>query len=148
MNFRYIIIYTFLTIYCINAYEIKEIPRHAEISKIKEYKKFINLANRYSIENKAEKTLTAAKKAYSINKTKEALLIMARVYNYKKDYKNLLKTAEEILKLSPKNYLGHIYMANAYMKSDPKKAEQILSLLLKRFPKDKEIMKKLEKIRV
>jgi len=146
MKIRYILVYTILTITCINAYEVNR-PQVVEYKKEKNYKKLINLANKYALEKEIDKSLNAAKEAYECNKnSKEALLIMARIYNFKKDYVNLLKTAGKILKISPKNYLGNIYMANAYAEIDKQKAKEILISLQKRHPHDEEIKKKLLKL--
>jgi len=143
MKIRYLLIYTILTVSYINAYEIKQI-KTIECNKIG-YKKLINLANRYALENKIDDSLNTAKKALSCNpKSKEALLIMARIYNFKKDYNNLLDTAKKIVKLSPENYLGNIYLANAYMKKDKTKAKEILIGLLKKHPEDKQVLNKLK----
>ncbi|GAB6074298.1 tetratricopeptide repeat protein [Nautilia lithotrophica] len=144
MKIRYILIYTILTISYINAYEIKQ-PEVIEYNKKREYKKLINLANKYALENKIDESLQTAKKALNYNpKSKEALLIMARIYNFKKDYEKLRLIAEKIVKLSPKNYLGNVYLANSYMKKDKNKAKEILVKLLNKYPKDEQILKKLK----
>ncbi|ACM93759.1 hypothetical protein NAMH_0246 [Nautilia profundicola AmH] len=145
MKIRYILIYTILTITYVNAYDLNKKPQIIEYKKEKNYKKLINLANKYALEKQIDKSLNAAKEAYECNKkSKEALLIMARIYNFKKDYENLLDTAKKIVKLSPKNYLGNIYLANAYMQKDKSKAKEILLGLLKKHPEDKQILDKLK----
>jgi ribosomal protein L17 len=147
MKFRYIfaVIITFNFTY---AYVPK--PQIQEIrSDRHEYKKLVNKANEYAMKNQIEKSLETAKQAYKICKNKkDALLIMARIYNFKKDYKNLREVAEKIVTISPKDYLGNIYLANSYVKIDKTKAKEILLNLSKKYKNDDRILKKLKELNV
>jgi len=142
MNFKIFIIISLV------AFNVSYACRVDQTQKVykKEYKKILNKANEYSLKGEIEKSLFYAKEAYKIKPSKEALLIMARIYNYKKEYENLKKTALKILDISPGNYLGNIYLANAYMKCDPLKAREILVSLLKKYPDDRTVLEKLKKV--
>jgi tetratricopeptide (TPR) repeat protein len=145
MKLKYFFVITFISFNISFAYQIKPENRTVEYSRKSEYKNLINTANKYALENSLEKSLETAKKAYEMCPgKKEALLIMARVYNFKKDFSNLRISAEKILKISPGNYLGNIYLANSYMKEDRAKAREILEALLKKHPKDTQITEKLK----
>jgi Tfp pilus assembly protein PilF len=146
MKFKYIFVVTIITFNITYAFrpEVKQ-TGVIEYSKKKEYKSLINKANKYALNNQIEKSLETAKKAFDIDGTKkDALLIMARIYNYKKDFVNLRKTAEKILKISPDNYLGNIYLFNSYFTNDKKKAREIITAMAKKYPDDENIKKKLK----
>jgi len=145
MKLRYFFVITFISFNISFAYQVKPENRVIEYNKKTEYKNLINQANKLALNKNIEKSLETARKAYELcpNK-KEALLIMARVYNFKKDFLNLRKTAEKIVEISPSNYLGNIYLANSYMKSDRVKAKEILTSLLKKHPQDAQITAKLK----
>ena len=107
------------------------------------YKELINKANMCSINKEYKKALYYADKAYRLNpRKKDALLILARIYNFKGDFKKLKLISRKIVEISPKDYLGNIYLANSCDKIEKKR--EILSKLLKIYPDDKRIKEKLK----
>jgi tetratricopeptide (TPR) repeat protein len=143
MRLQYIfaVIITFNFTY---AYSLKPQTEQIRYNK-NEYKRLVNKANEYAMKNQIDKSLETAETAYKICKNKkDALLIMARIYNFKKDYKNLREVAEKILQISPNNYLGNIYLANSYIKENKVKAKEILLNLSKKYKNDDRISEKLK----
>jgi len=143
MKLRYVFVITFISFNITFAYQLKQ-EKVIEYSKKHHYKNLINKANELCMKNELDKSLNLAQKAYELKPDKDALLIMARIYNYKKDFKNLKLTAKKILEISPKNYLGNIYLANAYLKEDKAKSKEILCKLLKKYPEDETVLNKLK----
>ena len=134
MKIRYIIVFMFITAGFIQAKTFTP----TQIVQKRDYKKLNNKANKYALKGEIEKSLNLAKEAFRIHQNKESLYIMARIYNFKKEYKSLKKVAKEILSISKNDYLGTIYLYNAT------KDKKILTSLLKEYPNDETILKKLK----
>jgi hypothetical protein len=109
MKASFLIIYAIFSSTFINAKIIQNTKIKRNYVKKLDYKRAINLSNKYALKGDMKTSYKYAKIAYNLSKSKESMYILGRIYNYQRDYGKLLTISNEILKKDKKDYLGLKY---------------------------------------
>jgi hypothetical protein len=122
MRASFLIIYAIFSSTLINAKIIQNTEIKRNYAKKLDYRRAINLSNKYALKGDVKASYRYAKIAYNLTKSKESMYLLGRIYNYQKDYSKLLTISNEILKKDKKDYLGLKYKTIALIERGSREA--------------------------
>ena len=115
MRTSFLIIYAIFSSTLINAKIIQNTEIKRNYVKKLDYRRAINLSNKYALKGDIKASYKYAKIAYNLTKSKESMYLLGRIYNYTREYKKLLKISNEILRKDKNDFLGLKYKTIALL---------------------------------